>query len=359
MRNSALYGTVSLMKFNDREVLKSEKYDTRADLWSLGIILYEMINGKLPFGASNMIQLIRVVESQSVEYKKGSNELNDVIKKLLVIEMDKRMTFNELLEHSYVKQCFEEEEKSLRKKLSSSGLFSPRNINLKTSPFKEELEKPSDDFIMIETPVISISSLIKYNESGQVIYPKTIFDFKKYAYNKDNHEQCKIISKVESFGKQAWAITEQAIILEKLGTENIMIYLGLLTRSIYHLYHIIRFIDSLPKDILCERILKSKEWCSKQFKEFLEMTNKHINHSSENKVNPEEIMYQQSVKLVKDALMTEFFHTVDSNTISMYKRSKYLLDYLLLIDNFSVNDKDYLKNLLHQVEQKITSLCKK
>lgn len=146
-----------------------------------------MINGKLPFGATNMIQLIKVVENQTVEYKKGSNELNDLIKKLLVLDMDKRLTFNDLMDHSYVKLIFEENEKT-KLKLSDSGMISPRNLSLRTSPFKE-LEKPIDDFVIIEKPGTSISSLIKFNESGQVLYPKIIFEFKKYDFNKDNKEQ--------------------------------------------------------------------------------------------------------------------------------------------------------------------------
>lgn len=131
-----------------------------------------------------------------------------------------------------------------------------------------------------------------------------------------------------------------------------------MTKSIYHLYYINHFIDSLPKEILCERILKCKEWCQKNFREFLEMTSKYMNYSSENSVNPEELIYQQSVKLAKDGAFSEFLGNVDSNLINMYKRSKYLLEYLVLINDFSQKDKEYLKNLTHQVEQRIQSLCK-
>ena len=40
------------------EVLKGNKYDERADLWSMGIIIYEMIVGNPPFQCKSLPDLI-------------------------------------------------------------------------------------------------------------------------------------------------------------------------------------------------------------------------------------------------------------------------------------------------------------
>jgi len=45
------------------EILRYEKYDAKADLWSVGAVLYEMAVGKAPFRAQNHIELLKKIES--------------------------------------------------------------------------------------------------------------------------------------------------------------------------------------------------------------------------------------------------------------------------------------------------------
>jgi serine/threonine-protein kinase ULK/ATG1 len=44
------------------EILRYEKYDARADLWSVGAVLFEMVAGKPPFRANNHVELLRKIE---------------------------------------------------------------------------------------------------------------------------------------------------------------------------------------------------------------------------------------------------------------------------------------------------------
>ena len=44
------------------EILRYEKYDAKADLWSVGAVLYEMCVGRPPFRAANHVELLRRIE---------------------------------------------------------------------------------------------------------------------------------------------------------------------------------------------------------------------------------------------------------------------------------------------------------
>ena len=46
------------------EILNGEKYDNRADIWSVGTVFYELLFGKPPYTASNIIDLIKNVKSK-------------------------------------------------------------------------------------------------------------------------------------------------------------------------------------------------------------------------------------------------------------------------------------------------------
>ncbi|KNE71925.1 ULK/ULK protein kinase [Allomyces macrogynus ATCC 38327] len=44
------------------EILRYEKYDQKADLWSVGVILYELWFGRVPYRAQNHIEILRKIE---------------------------------------------------------------------------------------------------------------------------------------------------------------------------------------------------------------------------------------------------------------------------------------------------------
>jgi serine/threonine-protein kinase ULK/ATG1 len=49
------------------EVLNGSEYDSKADIWSIGTVFYELLFGRPPFTAGNMIDLLKNIKSKPLE----------------------------------------------------------------------------------------------------------------------------------------------------------------------------------------------------------------------------------------------------------------------------------------------------
>eukprot|EP00002_Diphylleia_rotans_P037794 TRINITY_DN848_c0_g1_i4.p1 TRINITY_DN848_c0_g1~~TRINITY_DN848_c0_g1_i4.p1 ORF type:complete len:300 (-),score=60.68 TRINITY_DN848_c0_g1_i4:1712-2611(-) len=87
------------------EQWKDQPYNEKTDMWSLGIILYEMTALRLPFQGMNINDLSRNVVTGTLPRLPGfaSLELQNLITRLLMKNPKVRPSADELLEHPLVK----------------------------------------------------------------------------------------------------------------------------------------------------------------------------------------------------------------------------------------------------------------
>ena len=123
------------------EILKYKKYDSKVDLWSMGIILFEMLTSKPPFIGINHIDLIRVIDSTELTIPndiKISNYCFDLLKSLIVVNPENRISFDNFFKHSF----FE-------------------NYNFKPNIIEKLSITPIENYIKIENKKHHISSEIE------------------------------------------------------------------------------------------------------------------------------------------------------------------------------------------------------
>ena len=88
------------------EVISNYPYNTKADIWSLGVLLYELITFKLPFDANNIPFLFMSILKG--KYKSlpdnTSKDLKNLVDNLLQVDPDKRPTIKDILKYDILKK---------------------------------------------------------------------------------------------------------------------------------------------------------------------------------------------------------------------------------------------------------------
>lgn len=59
MKNKTSVGTPLYMSL---QILKAQQYTSKADIWAIGIIFYQMLHGDTPWPASSEFELVNKIE---------------------------------------------------------------------------------------------------------------------------------------------------------------------------------------------------------------------------------------------------------------------------------------------------------
>jgi serine/threonine-protein kinase ULK/ATG1 len=90
------------------ELLNRESYSSKSDLWSVGVILYELITGNPPFLAKNIQTLVQKVNNEQIDisklyqtYSHISHDCFDLLGKLLNTDKNNRLEWNDYFNHNW------------------------------------------------------------------------------------------------------------------------------------------------------------------------------------------------------------------------------------------------------------------
>ena len=88
------------------ERITGKKYSYPSDIWSVGLVIYELATGEEPYGSGSdfLTQITKIVEEQEPRLNENifSKEFCDFIEKTVKKEPEKRANIEELLKHPWI-----------------------------------------------------------------------------------------------------------------------------------------------------------------------------------------------------------------------------------------------------------------
>ena len=87
------------------EILESKPYDAKSDIWSLGVLLYEMMTFKMPFNANSLPMLsVKIMRGNYIPPPNFyTKDLRELVAKCLTVDPKIRPTINEILRMPLIK----------------------------------------------------------------------------------------------------------------------------------------------------------------------------------------------------------------------------------------------------------------
>ena len=96
------------------EIIKKIAYDSKVDIWAIGVLTYIMLSGKPPFKGRTKDQVFIEITTKNINYSGGewkniSKDAKNIIRKMLIRDPKQRLDAESLLQEDFIKKNVENE----------------------------------------------------------------------------------------------------------------------------------------------------------------------------------------------------------------------------------------------------------
>ena len=103
-RGDKITDKVGTLNYMAPEIIEANGYYYEVDIWAVGIIIYQLIIGVLPFKGDNNLETENKIKEALIKYPENaiiSNAAEDLIKQILVKDPKERPSLRQILEHDF------------------------------------------------------------------------------------------------------------------------------------------------------------------------------------------------------------------------------------------------------------------
>ena len=182
LEGSVRYTTAGTQIYHSPEMILHNGYDTRVDIWAIGVLIFELLVGRPPFRNDGQHSMEDNIAHGRINWPSSMNLVaKNLITQLLRLDPNKRPTLEEILEHQFILNYVQNPKKNL---------ILPSQVELR--PFVISRQLPGEEFEKIEE--IKENKNINTNTNNTEKYSnndeyKSLYENLKIAYEKLKKEK--------------------------------------------------------------------------------------------------------------------------------------------------------------------------
>ena len=83
------------------EIMMNSPYNEKSDLWSVGVMMYQLYYREVPYEGNTEVEILQKIKSNYPYKQPKEKDLRDLINKLLVVNVQERLSWNDYFNHPF------------------------------------------------------------------------------------------------------------------------------------------------------------------------------------------------------------------------------------------------------------------